>query len=182
MHRLIQTIGEEELPDGTLSTRYRFVHVLYQNAVYQDLMTNRRVSLHRQTGDLMIRSYGGEARRLATQLATHFDRGRDFERAVEFLVHAGDNAMQIHANEKAVEHYSRAVGFMPKLACEKQSSMLAAIYRKRGAAYLATGHFGDAIEDFSNLLHQACKSYNRAMEHGALNALAEAYLLRTSSG
>lgn len=175
IHRLIQTIGEEELPDGTLSTRYRFVHVLYQNAVYQDLVTKRRMLLHRQTGDLMIQSYGGEAQRLATQLAMHFERGRDFDRTVEFLIQAGDNAMQIHANEKALEHYSRALGFVPKLLCEEQTALLSVIYRKRGAAYLATGHFENAIEDFINFLHQARTANDRDMEHRALNALAEVY-------
>ena len=108
VHRLIQTMGEDELPDGTLTTRYRFTHVLYQNALYNDLVNKRRVLLHRQTGDLMIRFYGDQAPRFATQLAMHFERGRDFGRTVEFLIHAGDNARQINANEKAAEHYSRA--------------------------------------------------------------------------
>ena len=31
IHRLIQTRGEEELPDGSLATRYRFAHALFQN-------------------------------------------------------------------------------------------------------------------------------------------------------
>jgi DNA-binding winged helix-turn-helix (wHTH) protein/tetratricopeptide (TPR) repeat protein len=175
VHRLIQTIGEEELPDGTFSTRYRFTHVLYQNAVYRELVKKRRVLLHGQTGDLMIRAYGDYAPRLATQLAMHFERGRDFERTVEFLVYAGDNAMQIHAHEKAVEHYSRVLGFTPRLLCEKHASILSAIYQKRGAAYLATGHFNAAIEDFTRLLGQARATNDRITEYRALNALAEVY-------
>jgi tetratricopeptide (TPR) repeat protein len=175
VHRLIQTIGEDELPDGTFTTRYRFRHVLYQNAVYQDLVKKRRTLLHRQTGDLMIRLYGDQAPRLATQLAMHFERGRDFERAVEFLIHAGDNAMQIHANEKAVEHYSRAMDFLPRLVAERQASVLSAIYQKRGAAYLATGHFDHAVGDLTDLLCQARSVKDRMKEYRALNALAEVY-------
>ena len=49
VHRLIQTMGEEELPDGTLSTRYRFAHVLYQNSLYNDLVSKRRILLHAAT-------------------------------------------------------------------------------------------------------------------------------------
>ena len=30
LHRLIQTRGEEELPDGSLATRYRFAHALFK--------------------------------------------------------------------------------------------------------------------------------------------------------
>jgi predicted ATPase/DNA-binding winged helix-turn-helix (wHTH) protein len=175
VHRLIETIGEDELPDGTLSTHYRFTHVLYQNTVYQSLVKKRRALLHRQTGDLIIQCYGDQAPQLATQLAMHFERGRDFERAVEFLIHAGDNAMQIHANEKAVEHYSRALGVVPRLASEKQSSALSAIYQKRGAAFLATGQFDYAVEDFTNFMHQARAINDRTREHSALKALAEVY-------
>jgi DNA-binding winged helix-turn-helix (wHTH) protein/tetratricopeptide (TPR) repeat protein len=175
VHRLIQTIGEEELPDGTFTTRYRFTHVLYQNAVYQELVKKRRTLLHRETGDLTIRLYRDQAARHATQLAIHFERGRDFERAVEFLIRAGDNAMQIHANEKALEHYSRALEFIPRLASKKQASALCAIYQQRGAAYLATGQFDDAVQDFTKLLHQARTMEDRARQHSALNALAEVY-------
>lgn len=174
MHRLIRTVGEDELPDGTLCTRYRFTHVLYQNALYEGLVTKRRVLLHRQTGDLMLRICGGEAQRFATQLAVHFERGRDFDRAVEFLIHAGDNAREIHANEKAVQHYSRALEFVPR-ASRQQASAPAAIYQKRGAAYLAMGQFDDAIDDFGNLLRHVRAMGDRLKEHGALNALAEVF-------
>jgi tetratricopeptide (TPR) repeat protein len=175
VHRVIQTIGEDELPDGTLATRYRFTHVLYQNALYKDLVNKRRRLLHRQTGDLMIRFYGNQAPRFATQLAMHFERGRDFGRTVEFLIHAGDNGRQINANEKAAEHYSRALGFVPRLPSEQQVSRLLTIYQKRGAAYLATSQFDQAVEDLTNLLHQARAINDRTREHSALNALAEVF-------
>jgi tetratricopeptide (TPR) repeat protein len=123
----------------------------------------------------MIRLYGDQAPRLATQLAMHFERGRDFERAVEFLIHAGDNAMQIHANEKAVEHYSRAMDFLPRLVAERQASVLSAIYQKRGAAYLATGHFDHAVGDLTDLLYQARAVKDRMREYSALKGLAEVY-------
>jgi len=44
-------MSEEELPDGSLATRYRFSHALYQNFLYGDLVAKRRVMLHRQAGD-----------------------------------------------------------------------------------------------------------------------------------
>ena len=175
VHRIIQTIGEDELPDGTLATRYRFTHVLYQNALYQDLVNKRRVLLHRQTGELMIRFYRDHAPRIATQLAMHFERGRDFGRTVEFLIHAGDHGRQINANEKAAEHYSRALGFVASLPSQQQASRLLTIYQKRGGAYLAAGQFDEAIEDFTNLLDQARAIGDRTREHGALNALAEVF-------
>ena len=175
VHRLIQTLGEEELPDRSFTTRYRFAHVLYQNDLYQNLVNKRRVLLHRQTGDLMIRHCGDQAPRFAVQLAMHFERGRDFARAVEFLIHAGDHGRQINANEKGIEHYSCALSLVPRIPPEQQASRRLTIYQKRGAAYLATSQFDLAVEDFTSMLEQARVMGDRTWEHTALNALAEVY-------
>ena len=127
----------------------------YQNALYNDLVNKRRVLLHRQAGDLMIRFYSDQAPRFATQLAMHFERGRDFGRTVEFLIHAGDNARQINANEKARSITVARLALFPRLPSEQQAPWLLTIYQKRGAAYLAISQFDQAVEDFTNLLHQA---------------------------
>ncbi len=73
VHRLIGTLGEEELPDGTLTTRYRFAHALYQDVLYGELVSKRQALLHRQVGELLVRHYGDQAPRIATQLAIHFE-------------------------------------------------------------------------------------------------------------
>ena len=91
-HRLISTIAEEELPDGTLTTRYRFNHALYRDALYGDVVRQRRVRLHRQIGQRLVDHYQDQASRIAAPLAVHFERGRNFVRAVDYLVQAGDNA------------------------------------------------------------------------------------------
>ncbi len=45
-HHLIQTVGEEQLSEGGLATRYRFAHALYQNTFYSGLSSKRRALLH----------------------------------------------------------------------------------------------------------------------------------------
>ena len=37
VHALVCKVGEEEMPDGSLTLRYGFVHSLYQNALYETL-------------------------------------------------------------------------------------------------------------------------------------------------
>ena len=77
-HRLVVTRGEEELPDGSLATRYRFAHALYENFLYAGLVTKRKIMLHRQAGEQLTLHYGKQAPQIASQLALHFERGRDF--------------------------------------------------------------------------------------------------------
>src|SRR5262249_3507645 len=45
VHAFVRVVREQELPDRTLTLRYRFVHVLYQNALYASLGPTRRASL-----------------------------------------------------------------------------------------------------------------------------------------
>lgn len=171
-HRLVVTIGEEELPDGSLATRYRFAHALYQNFLYDGLVAKRRIMLHRQAGDQLARHYGKHAPQIATQLALHFDRGRDFARAVEFLVHAGDNATALYANAEAADHYTRALGLAEKLPEEVQSETVAALYGKRGAANMALSRFEQSVADYKEMLKQHEVSDSPAKKAAALNALA----------
>ena len=43
VHALVRSSADEELPDRTLTLRYRFVHVLYQAALDAALRPTRRV-------------------------------------------------------------------------------------------------------------------------------------------
>src|SRR5258708_38018679 len=153
-HRLITTKGEEELPDGSLATRYRFAHALYQNFLYNDLVNKRRVMLHRQAGEQLLAHYGKRAHQIATQLALHFERGRDFPRAVEFLVHAGDQATRLYGNAEAAEHYTRALSLTGKIGDEAEAQAVVTLYQKRGAVNMALSRFEDAIDDFTRMLKQ----------------------------
>jgi serine/threonine protein kinase/tetratricopeptide (TPR) repeat protein len=171
-HRLITTKGEEELPDGSLATRYRFAHALYQNFLYNDLVNKRRVMLHRQAGEQLLAHYGKRAPQIATQLALHFERGRDFPRAVEFLVHAGDQATRLYGNAEAAEHYTRAMTLAEKLPVEAQSETIVTLYQKRGAVNMALSRFAEAVDDYTRMLKEVELSGSLEKQAAGLNALA----------
>ncbi len=171
-HRLIVTRGEEELPDGSFATRYRFAHALYQNFLYGDLVNKRRVMLHRQAGEQLARHYGKRAPHIATQLALHFERGRDFPRAIEYLIHAGDNAAKVYANAEAADHYTRALGLVEKLPDEAQTEMLVTLYQKRGAVNMALSRFAQSVDDYTHMLEYQKSLGSPEKQAEALNALA----------
>jgi tetratricopeptide (TPR) repeat protein/tRNA A-37 threonylcarbamoyl transferase component Bud32 len=174
VHRLIETRSEEELPDGALATRYRFAHALYQNFLYDELVSKRRVLLHRQAGGRLLRHYGEEAPRIAAQLAMHFERGRDYGRAIEYLIHAGDNATQRYANAEAEGRYSRALRWVEKLPAEEQAGRYVSLHQKRGTVNHALSRFDRAVDDFTQMLDQAHALGSPALVGAALNALASA--------
>ena len=171
-HRLIRARGEEELPDGALAIRYRFAHALYQNVLYEDLVSKRRALLHRQAGEQLLRHYGERSPIVATQLAMHFERGRDFARAVEYLTHAGDNAAAIHAHGEAEAHYSRALELAAKLTAAEQATRSLSIYQKRALAYTALSRFGRAEADLTQVLDRSRAGGDATLEATTLMGLA----------
>jgi tetratricopeptide (TPR) repeat protein len=171
-HRLVVTLGETELPDGSLATRYRFAHALYQNFLYGGLVAKRRMMLHRKAGEELARRYGKRAAQIATQLALHFEQGRDFERAIEFLIRAGDNATAFYANSEAADHYTRALNLTGKLPDEVRPETVVTLFSKRGAANMALSRFNDSVEDYLRMLKHQEVFNSPERNAAALNALA----------
>ncbi len=136
-HRLLRVLGEEELPDGTLVTRYAFAHALYQNVFYEEIVAARRTQLHAIAGEQLLKHYGELASRIAGQLAMHFERGRNWVRAIEFLMIAAANARNMYANSQAEEHYTHALEVSARLAESARAEAQFRIYEKRAAVYLA---------------------------------------------
>jgi predicted ATPase/DNA-binding winged helix-turn-helix (wHTH) protein len=107
--QFVQTRGETEWPDGTVTTRYEFRHALYREILYERVQMSRRMRWHRQIGLRLETSYGPMARELAAPLAEHFVRGRDYERAVPYLRQAGEQAMARSAHREASLRYEQAL-------------------------------------------------------------------------
>jgi serine/threonine protein kinase/tetratricopeptide (TPR) repeat protein len=170
-HRLIVTRGEEELPDGSLGTRYRFAHALYQNFLYGNLVNKRRMMLHKQVGEQLLKHYGHRAPQIASQLALHFERGRDFTRAIEFLTHAGDNATKFYGNAEAADHYTHALSLVDKLPEEDRAQARATVYQKRGAVNMALSRFSQSVDDYKSMLKQE-EALTPAKKASALSARA----------
>jgi len=170
-HRLIETLGEEELPDGALTTRYRFAHALYQNFLYGDLVNKRRIMLHLKAGEQLTQHYGKRAPQIAAQLAMHFELGRDFGRAIEYLIHAGDNATKLYAYAEAEKHYTNALNLVKKLPAEEQTETFLTLYQKRGAVNHQLSKFPQAVDDFTKMLERAQELESLELQSAALNAL-----------
>lgn len=113
-----QFIEEREVktwPDGTVSGSYGFRHALYQEVVYTRIPTVRRLRLHKTIGERIEGGYGERASEAAAELAVHFERGHDKDRAVFYLQKAGETALQRHAYLEALGHFQKGVEFLRTL-------------------------------------------------------------------
>jgi predicted ATPase len=101
-YRFVKYRKEDEFPDRTLTLRYRFVHVLYQNALYATLTPSRRASLSASIAQALLRFYGRESGAVASDLAFLFEAARDWPQASNYFLKAARNAVRIFANQEAI--------------------------------------------------------------------------------
>jgi len=113
--QFLRTRGTEEWPDGTIAARYGLLHALYREVLYERLPPTHRAALHRRVGVRLEAGYGDRSNEIAAELAMHFDRGRDVERAVRYLHAAGQNAIGRNAPREGIAHLERAIVLLAAL-------------------------------------------------------------------
>jgi predicted ATPase len=105
----------ETLADGAVTGRYGFLHALYQQVLYERLTVMRRVHLHRRIGEWEEGTYGKRVSEIAAELAMHFERGQDYERAVRYLTQAGENALRRSAPREAIALLTKGLELLQTL-------------------------------------------------------------------
>jgi predicted ATPase/DNA-binding winged helix-turn-helix (wHTH) protein len=100
-HQFLLPARLVELPDGTITPRYRFSHVLYLEVPYQLISAMRRSQIHQRIAERGISIYGDHVSEIAAELAMHFEQARDWPRAVQYLSQAADNALYCSAYYEA---------------------------------------------------------------------------------
>ena len=101
---LLREAGLSLEPDETISTRYAFRHVLYQDVIYDQLSAGQRCFLH-----------AGATLAVATALAQPFEQGRDPDRASRYYQQASQTALSRHAPREAALCLEKALSLLQHL-------------------------------------------------------------------
>jgi DNA-binding winged helix-turn-helix (wHTH) protein/tetratricopeptide (TPR) repeat protein len=109
VHAIVALIDERELPDGTVSSAYRFVHVLYQDALYGSIAPSRRIAWAQQIAEALVASHQGRTDAIAGQLAVLFETGREFWQAAQYFLITSRNAVRLFAFAPATELADRGL-------------------------------------------------------------------------
>jgi class 3 adenylate cyclase len=119
VHELLATLVEREyiLPAlGMPDADYVFRHVLVSDAIYSTLLKRHRSELHGQIGAVMETMFAGQLDRQAELLARHYSWSPRLDRALHYLLLAGQRAARGYANEQARQHFKQALALLPKVA------------------------------------------------------------------
>ena len=75
-------------------------------------MPLRRTLVHRRAAQALERINADHLDELAPQLGQHYAEASDDEKAIEYLLRAGDQARSVYAYGEAIEHYQQALVFL----------------------------------------------------------------------
>ena len=109
VHAIVAPVGDRELPDAMVSLGYRFVHVLYQDALYGAIAPSRRIAWARQIAEALVASHQGRIEAIAGQIAVLFETGRDFWQASRYFLLTSRNAARLFAFTAAAELAERGL-------------------------------------------------------------------------
>ena len=124
VHALVALERETTLPDGTLTLVYRFVHVLYQDALNDSIAPSKRIEWARRIAEALMLSHAGRIEYIAVQLATLFETGRDFWQASQHFLTASRNATLRFAFREAVELATRGLACLGASTAVDQHHLL----------------------------------------------------------
>jgi DNA-binding winged helix-turn-helix (wHTH) protein/predicted ATPase len=108
-HRFLSSAQSIELPNGTMTPRRHFIHILYRDVPYRLIPPIRRSQIHQRIAERGVEVYGDRASEIATELAMHFEQSRDWPRALEHLLKAAENAIARSAHHEATDLATRGL-------------------------------------------------------------------------
>ncbi|HLY94661.1 MAG TPA: ABC transporter substrate-binding protein [Gaiellaceae bacterium] len=130
---------------------YRFKHALIQEAAYRTLLGPQRSQLHRRAAEWLEERYAGHDDEVLGLLAHHWHAAENDDKAVAYLLRAGDKARQEYALDEAIEHYRE---LLPLLERRGERAAIALVLFKLALALHTSLRFKEAND-----------TYQRAFEH-----------------
>jgi predicted ATPase len=117
-YRLLSSLQHKEFlyeQPAFPEVEYLFKHALTQEVAYNSVLNARRKTLHEQTGQAIEQLYRDRLEEHYSDLAHHYSRSSNTEKAIEYLYKAGQQAVQRSANVEAITHLSKGLELLQTL-------------------------------------------------------------------
>lgn len=124
VHALIRPVAQRERPGRLQSVRYRFIHGLYQNALYASLTPTRRTSLSAAVAKGLLAFHDEDSAVVASELALLYEAARDAAQSARYFLLAAENAVRLFAGQEAAALARRGLDLITKLPTTPERSRL----------------------------------------------------------
>lgn len=171
-------------------SEYDFRHVIVSDAIYSTLLRRDRAELHGQVGEAIERTYADRIDSQVDLLARHYSWSARKDRALHYMILAGQKAARSYLNSLARQYYQDALDLLPQVNHSSRQALqanqgLGDLLVHSGEYPAARQHYqaaldrisGDQtfIEEYSALQRKISTTYERQGDYEkALNHLDQA--------
>jgi tetratricopeptide (TPR) repeat protein len=139
VHFFVRRGEEREFPDRSLTLDYQYVHVLYQNVLYDSLQPTRRATISGRVAKTLVARYGDQVATVAARVAVLFEAARDFSSAAQYFYIAAARSCSLFAFREALSLADRglkALQALPEGPARRQQELV--LQMMRGIALRST--------------------------------------------
>jgi DNA-binding winged helix-turn-helix (wHTH) protein/tetratricopeptide (TPR) repeat protein len=173
--QVIKSAGIQELSKGLVSAHYEFRHSLYRQAIYRFLSDGTRSRLHLGLAARLESLCRPGHRELASEVAFHFEEGRDYEAAIRYLLLAAENATSRFAYRDSIRVLQHALKLVPKVPSDVGAELELQMLESIGDAHYALGVMSDSATAYEAEASRAAQTGLRAIQVRALSCLVRPY-------
>ncbi|HEX6729800.1 MAG TPA: AAA family ATPase, partial [Pyrinomonadaceae bacterium] len=158
-----------ELSNAVLTSEYQFRHSLYREVLYRHLNPTQRVKFHRLLAEGLESLRTSTESEAASEIALHFEEGRQYEQAIRYLIVAAENATHRYAHPESIAALEHARELLPKISRENAPALDVQILERIGDSQYALGDMERSAATYHIMA-------TRAAEAGLLTAQANALM------
>jgi class 3 adenylate cyclase/tetratricopeptide (TPR) repeat protein len=132
---------------------YLFKHTMAQEVTYESILQKERKELHLDVAAAIESVFFVKLHEFYGMLALHYSRGENLEKAEEYLIKAGEEALKAAASSEALNYYQEAMIFYLKKSGDAADPEKIAMLEKNIAlALFNKGHYVEAVKHIDNVL------------------------------
>jgi DNA-binding winged helix-turn-helix (wHTH) protein len=169
-----QTQPAQTLEDGSAVSQYEFKHTLYREVLYRQLSASQTRQLHLRLAEKMEALSSPADPALGAELALHFEKGRDYARAIRYLMITASNATRRYAHRDSIQLLQHALELLPRTAARTGRQLEIEILERISHALYAQGEMVQSAEIDQRIAELAAQAGFKAAQVNALTRVARA--------
>lgn len=132
---------------------YLFKHALAQEAAYQSILNQKRMDLHLKVADSIENVFREKLPEFYGMLAYHYSQGENLDKAEEYLIKAGKEALRAAASTEALHYYQQGLKlYLKKYKTATDLEKLAKFEKNIALAFFNKGHYENALKYYDVVL------------------------------
>jgi tetratricopeptide (TPR) repeat protein len=170
--RFIRSVGIHATPKSTPSAQYEFRHSIYRQALQRSLSDLNKSRLHLSLAERLKPICAAGKPEMASELALHFEEGRDYEQAACYWMLTAENLAMRFGQRESIQVLQHALELLRNLTPNARNELEIQILQRVGDSHYALGAISDSALAYETAATRAAEAGLREAQIGALAQLA----------